>query len=286
MTAKSGKPKKKSIESKAVRSKQVKANLNKSTPKKPRASRKGYNPFPQPAKTFTSFTNDPFKPNKLDPETKKILRNKLKAANTRLQRLEDYYGADSATAKNQYAFFTKGPLYDYLGESASGHTKIDIPKVLNSFESGEMNIDEFNEVLRHSAGVFIGSDQQIHKSNYHGFQSIGEIKQSTLDAVIGSDENPYDYPDEELKKLTNTLNEIRENFQTVYDDASIPTSTMKSDPIIKMLYSEPDKKRGKLSYDDLEKITNRMIELQGDLNGNEKLKNGDKAKKLIKKLTN
>ena len=286
MAAKSGKPKKKSIESKAVRSKQVKANLNKSTPKKSLASRKGYNPFPQPAKTFTSFTNDPFKPNKLDPETKKLLRNKLKAANTRLQRLEDYYGADSATARNQYAFFTKGPLYDYLGESASGHTKIDIPKVLNSFESGEMNIDEFNEVLRHSAGVFIGSDQQIHKSNYHGFQSIGEIKQSTLDAVIGSDENPYDYPDEELKEMTNTLNEIRENFQTVYDDASIPTSTMKSDPIIKMLYSEPDKKRGKLSYEDLKAITERMKQLQGDLNGNEKLKNGEKGNKMIKRLPN
>lgn len=286
MAAKSGKAKKKTVTGKAVRSKQVKANMNKSTPKKPKQSKKGVNPFPKQAETFTSFFNDPFKPQKLDPETKKTLRNKLKAANTRLQRMEDYYGKDSATAKNQYAFFTKGPLYDYLGESASGHTKIDIPKVLNSFESGEMNIDEFNEVLRHSAGVFIGSDQQIHKSNYHGFQSIGEIKQSTLDAVIGTDANPYDFPDEQLREMTNTLNEIRENFQTVYDDASIPTSTMKDDPIISMLYSSPDKKRGQLSYDDLKAITERMKELQEELNGNEKLKNGEKAKKLIKKLSN
>lgn len=214
-----------------------------------------------------------------DPMMREI-QKRLKAANTRLQRLEDAYGQDSATVERYIGKLEKGPLSEFLGTSASGHDKIDIPKFKDALRSGRINIDEANEVLRNTAGIYIGSDGELHESEYNGIPTLKETEYEAAAELHLSGEDIDKFTSGLLREEFEAMNEIARNFQTEYDDTTLTGSELESNPITRQLYSENRGKKRRLTYAELYDITQEMQRLSKEMN--QDMTNGQKTVNKLK----
>lgn len=198
----------------------------------------------------------------------------LKRANTRISRLEDAFGRQSSTFKNQISTFEKGPLHKYVGESASGHWKLDKGKIMKDIRSGNLNYDQANEILRNAGGVKIDHSGNVVQSRFGGFQTRKEIQKQTLETIDagGLDLSQFygkdgflDLNTKTLNEITEYLNEISESFQTEYDETPLSESEQKKDPILSKLYSSENggtRGKGKLTYGELQEISQRLKEVK------------------------
>lgn len=206
----------------------------------------------------------------------KTIESALKRANTRIARLEDAFGRSSSTFKNQTSAFAKGALNKYVGESASGHWKLDISKIKNDIKSGKLNYDQANEILVRSSGLKISGSGEVKPTSYtEGFKTVQGTLLDTLDSVKSGAYDLSSFQDENgfieinkkvLMEITEQLNAISESFQTEYEDSPLDAATMKSDPILSDLYSSDNggtRERGKkLTYPELQKMADRLAELK------------------------
>lgn len=209
----------------------------------------------------------------------KTIESALKRANTRIARLEDAFGRSSSTFKNQTSAFAKGALKKYVGESASGHWKLDISKIKNDIKSGKLNYDQANEILVRSSGLKISGEGELKPTTYsEGFKTVQGTLLDTLDSVKSGAYDLSSFQDENgfieinkkvLMEITEQLNAIAESFQTEYEDSPIDAATMKSDPILSDLYSSENggtrEKGKKLTYPELQRMSNRLAELKNEL---------------------
>ena len=209
----------------------------------------------------------------------KTIDSALKRANTRIARLEDAFGRSSSTFKNQTSAFAKGALNKYVGESASGHWKLDISKIKGDIKSGKLNYDQANEILVRSSGLKISGEGEVKPTTYsEGFKTVQGTLLDTLDSVKSGAYDLSSFQDENgfieinkkvLMEITEQLNEIAESFQTEYEDSPLDAATMKSDPILSDLYSSENggtrEKGKKLTYPELQKMSNRLAELKSEL---------------------
>lgn len=209
----------------------------------------------------------------------KTIESALKRANTRIARLEDAFGRSSSTFKNQTSAFAKGALNKYVGESASGHWKLDISKIKGDIKSGKLNYDQANEILVRSSGLKISGEGEVKPTTYsEGFKTVQGTLLDTLDSVKSGAYDLSSFQDENgfieinkkvLMEITEQLNEIAESFQTEYEDSPLDAATMKSDPILSDLYSSENggtrEKGKKLTYPELQKMSNRLAELKSEL---------------------
>lgn len=202
----------------------------------------------------------------------------LKRANTRIARLEDSFGRQSSTFKNQIARFEKGPLHRYTGESKSGHWKLDKGKIMTDLRSGKLNYDQANEILRNAAGIRIDSSGQVRESNWGGFQTREQVYKQTIENITTTDVDLSEFADEKgninidkdiLKQIAEKLNSISESFQTEYNDSPLTEVEMKKDPLLSMLYLSENggtrRKGQKLSYGELDAISKRLGDLRADI---------------------
>lgn len=236
----------------------------------------------------------------------KTIESALKRANTRIARLEDAFGRSSSTFKNQTSAFAKGALIKYVGESASGHWKLDISKIKNDIKSGKLNYDQANEILVRSSGLKISGDGEVKPTSYtEGFKTVQGTLLDTLETITRTPEDFEKYRDEEgfinvnkkmLKEITEELNVIGESFQTEYNDTSLTADEMKDDPVLSKLYLESDpnavdsngkpikggirKKGTSLTYPEMVEITQRLRILKKEMEA-ERL-SGKKRSKYLK----
>ena len=201
----------------------------------------------------------------------------LKRANTRIARLEDAFGRNSSTFKNNIATFEKGGLNKYVGTSSSGHWKLDKGKIMGDIRSGKLSLDEANEILRNSAGVQITKAGDMGESNYTGFQTRKEILDQTMEAIeSGSydlrsfqDKNGFiDLNKKTLFKIAEELNKIAESFQTEYDETGLSNEEIKSDPILSDLFNEDHggtRSKRQLTYTELQDMAERLAQIRQDM---------------------
>ena len=217
----------------------------------------------------------------------------LKRANTRIARLQDTYSRDSSVFKNQIAPFEKGPLHKYVGDSASGHWKLDKGQIMKDIRTGKIDFDFANEILRNAAGIQIDPRGEVVKSKFGGFQTRQQLEKEALQ-IIGEDQLDLlqKYKDENgfislskstLKSIITELNELSEGFQTEYDDTPLDADEMKSNQVLSVLYSSDhggsrDKRR--LTYTEMQNIAEELAKIRKSLEGdNEKGKeNNDNLK--------
>lgn len=200
----------------------------------------------------------------------------LKRANTRIARLEDAFGSQSSTFKNQISVFEKGGLNKYVGESASGHWKLDKGMIMKDIRSGKLNYDQANEILRNSAGVQITPGGEVSQSRFGGFKTRKEIYEETLESIESGSYDLSKYQDENgfinlnkkiLAEIAEDLNAIAESFQTEYEDSPLTNSEMKSDPQLSELFSSDhggSRSKRQLTYNELQQMANRLAELKAD----------------------
>lgn len=215
----------------------------------------------------------------------------LKRANTRIARLEDAFGRQSSTFKNQIARFEKAPLKKYTGVSSSGHWKLDKGKIMKDIASGRMNLDQANEILRNAAGIQLAPEYKVNKdgtktldgytvkeSNWGGFQTRKQLEQQTIQSITTTDIDLSEFEDEfgniditkeTLKKITEKLNQISESFQTEYTETPLTEVQMKGNTILSRLYSTEHggsrSKGEKLSYSELIKIQEELARVKSEL---------------------
>ena len=209
----------------------------------------------------------------------KTIESALKRANTRIARLEDAFGRKSSTFKNSIQGFDKGALHKYVGESASGHWKLDISKIKNDIKSGKLNYDQANEILVRSSGLKISGSGEVKPTSYtEGFKTVQGTLLETLDSVQTGAYDLSSFQDANgfievnkkvLMEITEQINKIAESFQTEYDDSSLTPNEIKSDPILSGLYSTENggtrEKGHKLTYVELQKIAERFASVNAEL---------------------
>ena len=198
----------------------------------------------------------------------------LKRANTRLARLEDAFGRNSSTFKQQIATFEKKALNKYVGTSSSGHYKLDKGKIVKDIMNGTLNYDQANEILRNAAGVQLNSSGELVESKFGGIKTRKEVFDDTMAAIESGAYDLDKYRDENgfiqlnkkiLKEITEELNVIAESFQTEYDDSPLTSEQMKSDPILSDLYSSDNggtRNKRALTYSDLKDMAERLSQLR------------------------
>lgn len=243
----------------------------------------------------------------------KTIDNALKRANTRIARLEDAFGRKSATFKKEIGPFDKGPLHKYVGESASGHWKLNIPKIKNDIKSGKLNYDQANEILVKSSGLKITFNKELEEeeivptSYTEGFKTVQGTLLDTLETITKTPEDFEKYRDADgfinvnkamLKEITEELNVIGESFQTEYNQTLLTASEMKDDPVLSKLYLESDpnavdsngepikggtrKKGTSLTYPEMVEITQRLQTLKKEMEA-ERLSGKKRSKYLSNK---
>lgn len=200
----------------------------------------------------------------------------LKRANTRIARLEDAFGRDSSTFKNQISVFEKGGLNKYTGESSSEHWKLDKSKIMKDIRSGKLNYDQANEILRNASGVQITPGGEVTESRFGGFKTRKEIYEETLEAIESGAYDLSRFEDENgfininkrvLNAIAEELNAIAESFQTEYEDSPLSNAEMKKDPQLSDLFSSDHggtRSKRQLTYNELQLMANRLAEIRND----------------------
>lgn len=194
--------------------------------------------------------------NEISSINKEEIRKAFKRANQRIaeiaKQFADMGGTESAVYKNEVAKFQKGAYAPYMGESASGNVKFDIPKIIHAYETGELSESEFNEILSAASGHQYDSQTGELTERGKGISTITDIKERTLPNT------PEDFDEytEDWKEFAEDNAQIAQNFQTEYEEFKKKYKTvskrMKAAP---GLYTE-----GKKTYEDLRGLSRDIKE--------------------------
>ena len=200
---------------------------------------------------------------KLSSVLKTNLRKILKATNQRIVQLDKDFGQNSATSKNATSFLEKGAISKYKGISSSGHTKIDIPKLIRDIENDNLTESEANAILVPATG------QRLKDGD---LMDVGPGI-TTKTREIRKFEEDYDIRGLSKKQLIeeiNERNEIAQDFQTAYDDLKSSTTLAERQDMMPELFG---KRRNKMTYSEIQKETEKLEQASGN-NINNQLKNG------------
>ena len=205
---------------------------------------------------------------------KNNIRKILKASNQRIVQLDQDFGYNSATTKNATSFLEKGATVKYKGVSASGHTKIDIPKLIKDIENGNLSESEANAILVPATGQRLKNGELL---------DVGPgITTKTRERM--KYERDYDtegMTEEEIIDDINERNEISQDFQTAYDDFKSSTTLKERRELMPELYG---KKSKDYTYEDMERDAERMREIRKDYKKKRKkeIKNGQSINNQLK----
>ena len=188
------------------------------------------------------------------------ITNALKRSNQRIAQLAKTYGKKSSVYKQEAGKFLKGAYKPYIGTSASGNIKFDI-KAINKLIRSQGDTSQVQRMLGEIAGIKFDSEGDIKQIKGAGVPTVSELTKRTEKKLERWGEDPGDYTRKELQNLTETLAEFSENFQTAYNEyiATYGEAEARKDTTIQELYGDFRNKR--LTYSELEKIKNRMEEM-------------------------
>ncbi len=202
------------------------------------------------------------------------IRKILKASNQRIVQLDKDFGFNSATTKNATSFLEKGATVKYKGVSASGHVKIDIPKLIKDIENGTLSESEANAILVPATGQRLKNGELL---------DVGPgITTKTRERM--KYERDYDtdgMTEKEIIDDINERNEISQDFQTEYDDFKSSTTLKERRELMPELYG---KKSKDYTYEDMERDAERMREIRKDYKKKRKkeIKNGQSINNQLK----
>ena len=131
----------------------------------------------------------------------------FKRGNQRIAEIGKQFSQNSNVYRNEVAKLMKGAMKKYIGISASGNVKFNIPQIIHAFESGELDESEFNEILQSASGLIYKDGELIERGK--GISTISDIKERAYD---------YDSETEDWRETANEQAEIEQNFQTEYED--------------------------------------------------------------------
>lgn len=168
----------------------------------------------------------------------------FKRGNQRIAEIGKQFSQNSNVYRNEVAKLMKGAMKKYIGISASGNVKFNIPQIIHAFESGELDESEFNEILQSASGLIYKDGELIERGK--GISTISDIKERAYD---------YDSETEDWRETANEQAEIEQNFQTEYEDYKRNYKTLKSR---KRKFPKLYEKGYKRSYEDLEDLTEQL----------------------------
>ena len=207
---------------------------------------------------------------------KSNLRKILKASNQRIVQLDKDFGWNSATSKNATSFLEKGATVKYKGLSASGHVKIDIPKLIKDIENGSLSESEANAILVPATGQRLKDGELL---------DVGPgITTKTRERM--KYERDYDtegMTEEEIIDDINERNDIYNDFQTAYDDFSSALTLKERKKEMPELYKKKGKGK-KYTREEMERDAERMREIRKNYKKTRKkeIKNGQDINNQLK----
>lgn len=205
---------------------------------------------------------------------KSNLRKILKASNQRIVQLDKDFGWNSATSKNATSFLEKGATVKYKGLSASGHVKIDIPKLIKDIENGSLSESEANAILVPATGQRLKDGELM---------DVGPgITTKTRERMkYERDYNTDGMTEQEIIEDINERNEISQDFQTAYDDFKSNTTLQERKELMPELFE--DKSEG-YSYEDMERDASKMRKIRKSYKKKRKkeIKNGQDINNQLK----
>lgn len=202
------------------------------------------------------------------------IRKILKASNQRIVQLDKDFGFNSATTKNATSFLEKGATVKYKGVSASGHVKIDIPKLIKDIENGTLSESEANAILVPATGQRLKNGELL---------DVGPgITTKTRERM--KYERDYDtegMTEKEIIEDINERNEISNDFQTAYNEFESELTLKERHKEMPGLYK---KKPKGYTYEDMERDAERMREIRKEYinKKNNEIQNGQSINNQLK----
>ena len=203
-----------------------------------------------------------------NPLLKTYLQMILKKSNQRIVQLGSTYGTRSTYFKQATSVLKKGAVQEFASTSASGYPKIDIRKINKLISSGKADRKELNQVLSQIAGIKITETGDIEKLSNQGIKTVKEIRKATAKRLANMGEDPREYTQKEIDKVTEALANFEESFETTYEVcmARVGEKEMKNDQVTRKLWGENRGKKGRLTYSDMTKIMERMGVMMAEAN--------------------
>ena len=158
--------------------------------------------------------------------------------------------------------------------SASGHVKIDIPKLIKDIENGSLSESEANAILVPATGQRLKDGELL---------DVGPgITTKTRERM--KYERDYDtegMTEQEIIEDINERNEISQDFQTAYDDFKSNTTLQERKELMPELYG---KKSKDYTYEDMERDASRMRSIRKGYKKKRKkeIKNGQDINNQLK----
>lgn len=184
----------------------------------------------------------------------------LKRANQRIAQISKTYGRNSSVYKQEAGKFLKGAYQPYISTSKSGNIKFDI-RSINKLIRSQGDTSQVQRMLADIAGIKFDKEGDIKEIKGGGVPTVSELTKRTEKKLERWGEDPGEYTKKELQKITETLAEFSENFQTAYNEyiSKYGEAEARKDTTIQTLYGDFRNKR--LTYRELENIKARMEEM-------------------------
>ena len=188
------------------------------------------------------------------------ISNALKRANQRIAQISKTYGRNSSVYKQEAGKFLKGAYQPYISTSKSGNIKFDI-RSINKLIRSQGDTSQVQRMLADIAGIKFDKEGDIKEIKGAGVPTVSELTKRTEKKLERWGEDPGEYTKKELQKITETLAEFSENFQTAYNEyiSKYGEAEARKDTTIQTLYGDFRNKR--LTYRELENIKARMEEM-------------------------
>ena len=188
------------------------------------------------------------------------ISNALKRANQRIAQISKTYGRNSSVYKQEAGKFLKGSYKPYISTSKSGNIKFDIREI-NKLIRSQGDTSQVQRMLADIAGIKFDKEGDIKEIKGGGVPAVSELTKRTEKKLERWGEDPGEYTKKELQKITETLAEFSENFQTAYNEyiSKYGEAEARKDTTIQTLYGDFRNKR--LTYQKLENIKARMEEM-------------------------
>ena len=203
----------------------------------------------------------------------------IKRANQRINQLSKTYGKNSSVYKQEVGKFLKGsykPFVSMTSGQARGRNvakakagKYQAPESHLAFNTKEImklvrsqgDTSQVQRMLADIAGIKFDKEGDIKEIKGAGVPTVSELTKRTEKKLERWGEDPGEYTKKELQKITETLAEFSENFQTAYNEyiSKYGEAEARKDTTIQTLYGDFRNKR--LTYRELENIKARMEEM-------------------------
>lgn len=203
----------------------------------------------------------------------------IKRANQRINQISSTYGKNSSVYKQEVGKFLKGaykPFVSMTSGQARGRNvakakagKYQAPESHLAFNTREImklvrsqgDTSQVQRMLAEIAGLKFDSEGNLKEVKGGGIPTVSELTKRTEKKLERWGEDPGEYSKKEIQKITETLAEFSENFQTAYNEyiKTYGEEEARKDATIQQLYGDFRDRR--LTYRELEAIKGRMDEM-------------------------